>query len=63
MFVLRAVATAEPRYRGGVARPIERLAGWLVTGPLGHLWSGVADLVVLWARLGLAHLRRRAAQD
>jgi hypothetical protein len=30
-----------------------RLAAWLVTGPLGHLWAGVADwleLVAGWAR-------------
>jgi hypothetical protein len=24
--------------------PGERLTAWLVTGPLGHLWSVVADL-------------------
>jgi len=30
-----------------------RFAAWLVTGPLGHLWAGVADwvsLVARWAR-------------
>jgi hypothetical protein len=28
----------------------ERLAAWLVTGPLGHLWSATADIVVIWTR-------------
>jgi hypothetical protein len=27
-----------------------RLAAWLVTGPLGHLWAGVADWLELIAR-------------
>jgi hypothetical protein len=35
----------------------ERLAAWLVTGPLGHLYSVVADL----ALFGVALLRRRLA--
>ncbi len=30
--------------------PAERLQAWLVTGPLGHLWSVLADLGVLFAR-------------
>ena len=30
--------------------PAERLQAWLVTGPLGHLWSVVADLAVFVAR-------------
>jgi hypothetical protein len=33
-----------------------RLAAWLVTGPLGHLWGGVVDWIALVARL----LRSRA---
>ena len=37
----------------------ERLAAWLATGPAGHLWSTVADVVVLWLRYGVARLRRR----
>ncbi|HZN88389.1 MAG TPA: hypothetical protein VFB44_05420 [Thermoleophilaceae bacterium] len=28
----------------------ERLQAWVVTGPLGHLWSALADIVVLLAR-------------
>jgi hypothetical protein len=31
----------------------ERLQAWLVTGPAGHLWSALADAVVLLAREGL----------
>jgi hypothetical protein len=30
-----------------------RLAAWLVTGPLGHLWGGLADwfeLIARWLR-------------
>jgi hypothetical protein len=31
---------------------LERFAAWFVTGPLGHLASGVADWAVLiWAAL------------
>jgi hypothetical protein len=29
---------------------VERLAAWLRLGPLGHLWSALADLVVYVAR-------------
>jgi hypothetical protein len=32
-----------------------RLAAWLVTGPLGHLWAGVLD----WAELVARWLRTR----
>jgi hypothetical protein len=32
-----------------------RLAAWLVTGPLGHLWAGLAD----WAELVARWLRTR----
>ena len=30
----------------------ERLQAWVFTGPLGHLWSVMADVVVLWVRYG-----------
>jgi hypothetical protein len=30
---------------------------WLVTGPLGHLWSALADMTLIWARY-LAHRAR-----
>jgi hypothetical protein len=36
----------------------ERAVAWAVTGPPGHLWSVSADVVVLWARILLARLRR-----
>ncbi|MGH2761625.1 MAG: hypothetical protein ACRDL4_15285 [Thermoleophilaceae bacterium] len=41
-----------PSFREGA------LAAWLVTGPLGHLWSALADLAVVWTR----YLAARAAQ-
>jgi hypothetical protein len=36
-----------------------RFAAWLVTGPLGHLWAGLADWAELLGRALLARLRRR----
>jgi hypothetical protein len=36
----------------------EKLEGWIVTGPLGHLWSALADMAVIWVRY-LAHRARR----
>jgi hypothetical protein len=36
-----------------------RFAAWLVTGPLGHLWAGVADWVELLARWLWKRLCRR----
>jgi hypothetical protein len=39
-------------------KPAEKLHAWLVTGPLGHLWSALADMAVFWARY-LAHRVRR----
>jgi hypothetical protein len=33
--------------------------GWLVTGPLGHLWSALADMATIWTRY-LLHRARRA---
>jgi hypothetical protein len=37
----------------------ERLLGWLYTGPLGHLYSAVADVSVLWVRWALSRARER----
>ena len=37
----------------------ERALAWLYTGPLGHLWGTVADIVVLWVRWGTATARAR----
>jgi len=39
--------------------PGRRLAAWLYTGPVGHLWSTAADVVVAWARWGAARARER----
>jgi hypothetical protein len=36
-----------------------RLAGRLLTGPLAFLLAGLVDVVVLWARYGLARARAR----
>ena len=36
----------------------EKLQAWIVTGPLGHLWSALADMTLIWARY-LAHRARR----
>jgi hypothetical protein len=35
----------------------ERLVAWLVTGPLGHLWSTLADVALLLARYARARVR------
>jgi hypothetical protein len=42
-------------------KPAERLQAWVVTGPLGHLWSVLADITILLARYGLERLKRRRA--
>jgi hypothetical protein len=39
--------------------PRRRLAAWIVTGPVGHLYGGVADLTALLARYALARARGR----
>jgi hypothetical protein len=38
-------------------KPRERLQAWIVTGPIGHLWSAVADIAVLWGRYAVGKLR------
>jgi hypothetical protein len=50
-----ALASSAPPIRRG---PLERAAAWLVTGPLGQLWSVTADVVLLWVRYALARARR-----
>jgi hypothetical protein len=37
-----------------------RARAWAYTGPLGHLYGGVADLCALLGRLALAKARGRA---
>jgi hypothetical protein len=39
--------------------PTDRLAAWLVTGPVGHFWSAAADIVLLWVRYGWGRATRR----
>jgi hypothetical protein len=46
---------ARPR----AGRHIRRFAAWIVTGPVGHLYGGVADLTALLARYALARARGR----
>jgi hypothetical protein len=44
-------------------RPLaERAAAWVYTGPVGHLWSAVADISVLWVRWIAHEARRRATR-
>jgi hypothetical protein len=52
---------------GTVARPAARrplpprtrVAAWLVTGPVGHLWAGALDWAALLARVAWARVLRR----
>jgi hypothetical protein len=37
----------------------DRIAAWVVTGPAGHLYAGVADWAGLLVRYLWARLRRR----
>jgi hypothetical protein len=37
----------------------ERAAAWVITGPLGHLYSAVADLAVFFVRSVIGRARRR----
>ena len=39
--------------------PRRRALAWIYTGPLGHLWSTLADVVVLWVRWGTGRVRQR----
>jgi hypothetical protein len=39
--------------------PPRRLAAWLYTGPLGHLWSTTADIASLWLRWSAGRARER----
>jgi hypothetical protein len=39
--------------------PPERIIAWIWTGPAGHLYGGLADLAVLFGRLGAEGLRAR----
>jgi len=43
-------------------RPVERLATWLVTGPLGHFVAGVLDWAELLGKFARRALSTRAAR-
>jgi hypothetical protein len=44
-----------------VRRPAaEQLQAWIVTGPLGHMWSALADMAAIWARYLVNRARGRA---
>ena len=47
----------------GLERPVgERVLAWIYTGPIGHLWSPVADIATLWTRWIAGRLRSRVAR-
>jgi hypothetical protein len=50
------VAQPSPVFRRSAG---ERLVAWLYTGPLGHLWSVVADISLAWARWARSAARAR----
>jgi hypothetical protein len=37
----------------------EKLQAWIVTGPLGHLWSALADVTIICTRYVLNRARGR----
>jgi hypothetical protein len=39
--------------------PSTRALAWLYTGPVGHLYGGLADAATLVGRLALARVRSR----
>jgi hypothetical protein len=40
---------------------MQRLAAWLYTGPLGHLYGGVADWAEFFSRFAWARARARVS--
>jgi hypothetical protein len=48
--------TLAARARSGSLPPVrrrpvaEQLQAWIVTGPVGHLWSATADITLIWTR-------------
>jgi hypothetical protein len=38
-----------------------RLAAWLICGPLGHAWAGVADFAAALAAVRRERARRRSS--
>src|SRR5439155_16561055 len=57
--VFTALAMARP---DDSVRPVERLATWLVTGPLGHFVAGVLDWAELLGKFAGRALSTRAAR-
>jgi len=55
---VETVGAAISGHHDTVAPVRTRLAAWLVTGPLGHLWAGVVDWAELLARWVWSRLRR-----
>jgi hypothetical protein len=39
--------------------PHRRVAAWVYTGPLGHLYGTTADIVAAWVSWGRGELRAR----
>ena len=37
----------------------ERVLAWIYTGPLGHLWGGLADISEMWLRWMYGRLRAK----
>jgi hypothetical protein len=35
---------------------------WVVTGPLGHMWSAGADMALIWSRYLAQRARRRISR-
>jgi hypothetical protein len=40
---------------------LSRATAWIVTGPLGHLWSASVDILLLWVRYGWTRAMSRGA--
>jgi hypothetical protein len=57
--------TLAARPRSGSLPPVrrrpaaEQLHAWIVTGPIGHLWSAAADITLIWARYLVGRARGR----
>jgi hypothetical protein len=58
-----AFVAPPPRSALPPAPPWRRFAAWLYTGPLGHLWSTLADIATLWAKWAAAMIRARLRRE
>jgi hypothetical protein len=56
----RDVGEPSPSLRRG---PLERFQAWVVTGPLGHLWSVVVDVAAFAAGAAGRRLRERVQRS